>query len=102
MLGLDSVVELQTQRVQVDFGFKAMGDLGVEDDAKGGVPVGNLDVVVVGTVDQHVQADPDDLHWLTMVVVDHHFELFLGQFEVAEGEVGLGHLVPLSDRAFHT
>ena len=79
-----AVVEVEVQLLNSGIDFEDMWDLGVEDDPARMFAQRDLDVVVVRTVDDQVEADPDNFHCNFVVLGQMDAEVGLDQLRVAE------------------
>lgn len=85
--------------LDLDVGLEDVGNFGIEEQAQDVLLKGELDVVVVGTVDDHVQIDLDGLDSFIAISEEDDEGLFV-EFLERGGEMHLGALVPLNQWPF--
>lgn len=52
---------LQLEWLHFDIGFEYVGNFGIEEQSNDILLKGKLDIVVIGSMDNHVEVDPDHL-----------------------------------------
>jgi hypothetical protein len=84
---INSVHGIDFEFFDGEVGFEDVGDLGVEEDSEDFVLEGDLKVVMVGTVDDEVEADSNDFYLGSALVFYLDAQVPVGKLFVVEGKL---------------